>query len=85
MIKTVLILALILGIGLPSAQSAYAQCTEGDVIHWLNLRVVITSQLDHPTEPSINDSDTFYVQLPRTDSEIFADDIKEQTMADRND
>ncbi len=65
-------------------QSAYAAgCTEGDVIHWLNLRVGISEILIHPTEPDIPDDSTTYVQVPRDGGELLVLEFRQQIIADR--
>jgi len=82
-IKSVLILALILGMGLPSVQSAYAQCTEGEVIHWMNVRVVIQNPLIHDTEPDLLQFTNMLVQVPRDGGELYVFDFRVQLVVDR--
>ena len=53
MIKTALILALILGIGLPSAQSAFA-CADADIQHWNKIIFTVNENLQNPTNPIIS-------------------------------
>lgn len=52
MIKTILIVALILGIGLPSSQSASA-CAERDIQHWNKLVFTVGENLIAPSSPDI--------------------------------
>ncbi len=60
-----------------------AICPAENVQHWLNLRVVTSEILIHPTEPDLPDDVSLLMQLSRVGSELYLIDLRQQIVADR--